>query len=146
MEKEALIVRIEARRLPGATFGAYKDVRVGLQVRKEVVQLVPGDARSARWETEIAVVPGASGLSFRGPAVHGPVGEKFLYLSWVAREGRKDQMFRRAKLQFDAVPAKDVRRAIAAGKSLVAHLDLTDAKGGPLCASVRPPRIEWSVG
>ena len=30
--------------------------------------------------------------------------------------------------------------------TLVARLGLTDAKGHPLCASVRPPRVEWSAG
>jgi hypothetical protein len=28
---------------------------------------------------------------------------------------------------------------------LVGRLGLTDAKGNPLCAAVRPPVIEWSA-
>ena len=28
---------------------------------------------------------------------------------------------------------------------LVGRLGLTDAKGGPICASVRPPLIDWSA-
>ncbi len=31
------------------------------------------------------------------------------------------------------------------GKRLVGRLGLNDAKGGPRCASVRPPDIVWSV-
>jgi hypothetical protein len=28
---------------------------------------------------------------------------------------------------------------------LVGRLGLTDAKGNPVCASIRPPLIEWSA-
>ena len=54
-------------------------------------------------------------------------------------------MFRRSKLMLDAVPDDVLARAAAAG-TLVGRLGLTDAKGQPLCAAVRPPAIEWSVG
>ena len=53
-------------------------------------------------------------------------------------------MFRRAKLMLDAVPP-DVLRAAERSGSLVARLGLTDAKGGPLCAAVRPPVVTWSA-
>jgi hypothetical protein len=36
-------------------------------------------------------------------------------------------------------------KALETGAALVATLGLTDAKGTPLCASVRPPIIGWSV-
>ncbi|HEY1739535.1 MAG TPA: DUF5990 family protein, partial [Acidimicrobiia bacterium] len=32
------------------------------------------------------------------------------------------------------------------GGALVGRLGLSDEAGWPLCASVRPPRIEWSAG
>ena len=55
-------------------------------------------------------------------------------------------MFRRAKLQLDAVPAAMIEAALkSATGEIVAELDLTDAKGGPYCASVRPPAIRWSL-
>lgn len=53
-------------------------------------------------------------------------------------------MFRRAKLWLDAVPHDVVALAIERER-LVGRLDLTDDQGGPLCASVRPPRIDWSA-
>ena len=53
-------------------------------------------------------------------------------------------MFRRAKIWLDAVPVPTLRRAVTVG-GLVGRLGLTDAKGHPLCASVRPPLIEWSA-
>jgi hypothetical protein len=53
-------------------------------------------------------------------------------------------MFRRAKLQLDAVPAGIMAAAIERGE-LVGRLALTDDDGWPVCASVRPPRITWSA-
>jgi hypothetical protein len=54
------------------------------------------------------------------------------------------RMFRRAKLCLDAVPA-DVARAAVRGGVLVGRLGLTDPRGNPLCASVRPPLISWAA-
>ena len=53
-------------------------------------------------------------------------------------------MFRRAKLHLDAIPAQVLEDAVVGGV-LVARLGLTDAKGQPLCAAVRPPLVEWSA-
>jgi len=53
-------------------------------------------------------------------------------------------MFRRAKLQFDAIDPATLDAARRHG-SLIAHLELTDTKGHPLSASVRPPLIRWST-
>ena len=53
-------------------------------------------------------------------------------------------MFRRAKLWLDAIdPATlDAARRY---RSLIASLKLTDTKGHPLSAAVRPPHIRWSA-
>ena len=145
MAGKPLLIRIIATRLPGSTFDAHTRVRVGLQVGKANVDLVDGAAAGATWEAEVSVVTDAKGeLAIRGPAIHGPRGERFLYLVWVA--GGDGAMFRRAKLQLDAVPAKTLNEALREGRALVAELSLTDARGGPLCASVRPPAIRWAVG
>ena len=124
---------IEGRDLPGRTFGPYADVHVALQVRAGPVDPVPGDAASARWETDVRVVDG----DFRGPAVHGKRGERFLYLTWGSPTGTDWGMFRRAKLMLDP--------AYADASVLVGTLSLTDEKGGPRCARVVPPVVTWSA-
>ena len=125
---------IEGRDLPGRVFASYDDVHVALQVRKDPEGPVRGDAASARWETEVRVVDG----DFRGPAVHGKRGERFLYLTWGSSSGDDWGMFRRAKLMLDPALADDET-------TLVATLSLTDECGGPRCARVVPPTIEWTV-
>jgi hypothetical protein len=64
------------------------------------------------------------------------------YLSWGTVEGDAFTLFRRAKLRFDAIPPHVMRDAVGLGM-LVGRLGLTDRKGNPLCAAVRPPTIEW---
>jgi hypothetical protein len=127
---------IEGRDLPGRA-----DVQVALQVRKDPEGPVPGDAPSARWEADVRLVDG----NFRGPAVHGRRGERFLYLTWGNPSGGDWGMFRRAKLMLDRVDPALVAAADADGRALVATVSLTDEKGGPRCARVDPPAIAWSV-
>jgi hypothetical protein len=52
-------------------------------------------------------------------------------------------LFRRPKLWLDAVPPDVLGQALDLGL-LVGRLGLTDPKGNPRCAAVRPPVIEWS--
>jgi Family of unknown function (DUF5990) len=60
-------------------------------------------------------------------------------------DGGEFTMFRRAKLMLDGVPSDVLRDAVERG-TLVGRLRLTDEKGHPRCAAVRPPLIEWSAG
>jgi hypothetical protein len=131
---------IEGRDLPGRTFASYDDVHVALQVRADPEGPVPADAAAARWSTEVRLVDG----DFRGPAVHGKRGERFLYLTWGSPVGGDWGMFRRAKLMLDRIDPATLAGAEAG--TLVAVVSLTDEKGGPRCARVDPPAISWSVG
>jgi len=147
-EPRAVRVRILARDLPGQDCGPYSDIAVGLVQRAGEIPdpLTPADARAAAWETTIEVRDVDGVPAFRGPGVHGPAAERFLYLTWIGREGRTaPAMFRRAKLRLDAIAVSTLAAAARSGV-LVGSLGLTDARGMPVCASVRPPAIEWRAG
>lgn len=154
-DTDGVLIRIEGHDLPGRSCGpspdapdGYPNVHVGLQRRArpaELLGLVRGDAPSATWVIDGAPKPRGDGLDITGPFIQGPPGGRFVYLSW----GTVDQaggfaMFRRAKLWLEAVPA-DVGAAAVDQGILVGRLGLTDPKGNPLCASVRPPLIVWSA-
>jgi hypothetical protein len=128
-------IRITGRGLPGLRCGDHSQVHVGVQRGSEVTGLVPGDAAEAVFDLTVTLATTADGPRFRGPYVHGRAGERFLYLSWGELHDGEFTMFRRAKLHLPD-PADG-----PAG--LDAELVLTDARGGPLCASVRPPVITW---
>jgi len=146
-------VRIVGVELPGRTCAdprpgglEYENVHVGVQSRKDVVDLVPGDAPDAEWNLTVDTVTKDGALDQRGPFVHGKRGDRFLYLSWgTVDDADHFQMFRRAKLMFDAVPDELLRSAQAAGQRLVGIVNLTHDDGMPRCAAVRPPVIEWTV-
>ena len=144
-------VVIEGHNLPGRTWHApgtdrVDNVHVAVQLGREPDGPVPGDATSASWSVDVQVTVDADGaLDFRGPAVQGKRGERFLYLTWGNVGLHGFAMFRRAKLMLHRVDPALVREADAAGRSLVASVDLTDGRGGPRCARVDPPAIVWSV-
>lgn len=111
----------------------------------ELLGLVSGGAHEATWTLECEPVETTEGYDLKGPYIQGPPGARFIYLSWgdVDAEGHFE-MFRRAKLWVNALPIETVQRAISTG-TLTGRLGLTDRAGNPLCASVRPPLIEWSA-
>ncbi len=148
-----MIIEIRGRNLPGRTWCAGSgderaNVHVAVQVRSAPEGIVPGDAPKATWRVDVRVVVTDDGdVDFRGPAVHGKRGERFVYLTWgdVATDG-SFAMFRRAKLMLDDLDRDLLRRAEATGAPLVADVDLTDDCGGPRCARLRPPALSWSLG
>ncbi|HKV20457.1 MAG TPA: DUF5990 family protein [Mycobacterium sp.] len=130
---------------PGHNFPGYTNVHVGMQTKRrppELLNLQPGDAAEVTWTVDCEV----NGSDVRGPYIQGRPGDRFIYLNWgsVDPDGRME-MFRRAKVMLGAVPADTLEKAAESGL-LVGRLGLTDGKGQPLCAAVRPPVIEWSVG
>ena len=125
---------------PGRTFASYGDVHVGIQVGREPVGLVPADTAAPEWTLDVRYDG-----DFRGPAVHGKKGDRFLYVYWVDRVGGIDHMFRRGKLMLDRIDPAVVASAVEGGHTLVATVSLTDEKGGPRCARYDPPAIAWTV-
>ena len=120
-------------------------VYLGIQRKNEVIDLVPGDATKAVFNFTVDVTPG---LDFSGPFVHGSKGKKFLYLSWgELSDSGKFSMFRRATLFLSEINQKDLKAALSASgfTRIEAKIDLTDDKGGPLCARVASSKINWQV-
>ena len=136
--------------LPGRAFcrpdgSEMENVHVGVQLRRDPAQLVRGDATEARWELDVDVVDKDGLLDFRGPAVQGKRGERFIYLTWGNVDATNSfEMFRRAKLMLDRIDPELIESAARDGH-LAATVDLTDDRGGPRCARVDPPALAWSV-
>lgn len=139
-----MLIRIEGTNLPGRTCGEYTDVHVGLQRKKpgEVDGLVAGDTSAPVWTADCTV----KDMDVLGPHIQGRPGDRFTYLQWTGVDGSGvHAMFRRAKLMLDAVPAGTWAAAIESGQ-LTGVVNLTDERGMPRCAAVRPPAIEWRSG
>jgi hypothetical protein len=140
-------VRITGRRLPGMTWSGRSGIHVGVQKGSDVVCVARGDEGEATFEVEVELPDDAEGrLDFRGPFVHGRRGERFLYLSW----GEVDAdgiftMFRRLKLHLSPLVQQFTPEALRAARRIQAYLELTDPKGRPVSASVRPPWVLWRL-
>ena len=135
---------------PGRTFcrpdgSAMDNVHVGVQVRREPAQLIRADHSALSWQVDVEVIPRDGGFDFRGPAVQGQRGGRFLYLTWgdVGPDGAFE-MFRRAKLMLDRIEPQLIESAMTTGR-LDVTVDLTGPDGGPRCARVDPPAVAWSI-
>jgi len=122
-----------------------QNVHVGVQLGRDPAQLVRADAQQARWEFDVDVILDDGLVDFRGPAVQGKRGERFIYLTWGNLDDAHGfEMFRRAKLMLGQIDPLLIDSAIRLGR-LAATVDLTDDHGGPRCARVDPPALAWSV-
>jgi hypothetical protein len=134
-----LRIRIVGERLPGRSVGEHHNVHIGVQKGDEVVDLVPGDAPSAKFD--VSVMRREDG-DFRSPYVHGKPGDRFLYLSWVdVDDAGQATMFSRIKIMLAAIPAGLLRPETT---ELEAYVSLTDEKGKLVTAALRPPQITWT--
>ncbi len=142
---------IEGHDLPGAQFVSdgipLHNVHVAVQIGKQPIGLVRGDTDSAQWEIDVRTVVADSRVDLRGPAMHGKKGERFLYLTW-GNVGAGDSftMFRRTKLMIGDIDPEMLAAEAHDDGVLVASLSLTDERGGPRCARVKPPVINWRSG
>ncbi|MCU7821086.1 DUF5990 family protein [Kitasatospora sp. DSM 101779] len=146
---------MEATDLPGRScasgpaFRGATGIHVAAQRRgrpDELLGPVPGDAPTACWTPERTAVRTPQGIDLRGPHLQGGPQARFVHLSCGTVDGSGGfAMFRRAKLMLDAVDPETVESAVASGL-LVVRLGLTDGRGQPLCAAVRPPAATGSAG
>jgi Family of unknown function (DUF5990) len=97
------------------------------------------------WDFDVASREIDGLLDVGGPYVHGRPGGRFLYLCWGAVNGDEFAMFRWIKLMFGDVPTELLRAAHHGDRMLVGWLGLTDGKGEPRAARVRPPEIVWNA-
>jgi hypothetical protein len=140
-------VRIIGRRLPGLVCSGRTGVHLGVQRGSEVIGIVRGDEGEATFDIEVALtVDGDGAGDFRGPYVHGRRGVRFVYLCWgeVDGEGTFTQ-FQRVKLHLSPLLEQFGVEAVRGSRRVHAFLELTDPKGRPVAASVRPPWVFWRV-
>lgn len=144
-EEVEITIKIICRDMPGLTFAAYRNVHLGLQKGKETVSLVPGDVEQVVFSAPLRVQNRDGRPNFLGPFAHGTPQQRFLYLVWSTKDGDTLQMFRRAKIHLSHLTWPQIRRAVEEGRPITATLRMTDARGGPLCASVPAGHITWAA-
>jgi len=145
---DKITIEVVCRNLPGLQFVDAPNngpVHLGIQKGEEVIEIVPGDRKQVTFRPEFKVTKQPNGApNFLGPFAKGTPQERFFYLSWGSVGERCGfAMFRRAKIHLNHLSWAQVQKAISGDKPLKVIIDMTDKKGGPLCASVRSDRAKW---
>ena len=150
-----LTIEVIGRRLPGIRFcdgaeggrAVREPVHVGIQRGEEVIEAVPADVEQVLFRPSFRVTRQPDGSpNFLGPFAKGTARERFFYLSWgVASPGGRFEMFRRLKVHLSHITWGQIEHALASGRAPRVLLELTDARGGPLCASIRSDRARWEL-
>jgi hypothetical protein len=160
-----MTVVIEGSELPGLSCQPdgdgteHRNVHVALYTRSrdqptlampgnpwQAAEPLPADSPAVRWEVAVVVRQDDDGYDFSGPFVRGVRADRHLGLAWgdVPGDGTL-RLFRGAKLRLVEVPPSLIAEAIRPGHRLVARVRLTDAKGYPVCARLRPQYLTWSA-
>jgi hypothetical protein len=160
-----MTVVIEGSELPGLSCQPdgdgteHRNVHVALYTRSrdqptlampgnpwQAAEPLPADSPAVRWEVAVVVRQDDDGYDFSGPFVRGVRADRHLGLAWgdVPGDGTL-RLFRGAKLRLVEVPPSLIAEAIRPGRRLVARVRLTDAKGYPVCARLRPQYLTWSA-
>lgn len=133
-ETRTVKVQIVCTELPDANWGGHAGICIGIQKGKEVEQIVQLPANSVMLKAELRVGNDESepAPNFLGPYAQGPKGGRFVFVCWGTMAFGRFMGFRRAKL-----PLSGLTWASIASGEVNATLRCTDAKGGPVCATVK---------
>lgn len=147
MTAEEITLCIRCRNLTGPVFQEWTDVRLGIQKGKEVIDDVLADVDQVTFTVPLKVrrVPDDVRPRFSGPFVQGKSDDPFVYLCWGVRPRIVWEGFRRAKLLLRPLTAEPVRQALQSGQPIQVIVDMTDAKGAPICASIPEDKVQWDL-
>jgi len=147
MKSDELTIEVIGRHLPGIRFADYEPVYLGIQKGNEVIEAMPGDRKQVIFRPTFKIGTQPNGApNFLGPFAKGTPQERFFYLSWgVMTEDGRFQMFRRAKIHLNHLTGEEIGNALSDNRPIKVTIDMTDRKGGPLCASVRKDRAKWQT-
>lgn len=133
--------------LPGATFEGHSRLRLGIQKGKMVVDDVPANAPGATFRFAMTVKENAriGQPNLTGPYAQGTPADRFVYLCRGERDGDTWDGFRRAKVKIGHLTWAQIDAAVQAQTPIRATIEMTDAKGEPIAATVKPGHITWHV-
>ena len=120
-------------------------LRLGIQEKDAVMQDVAIDAGEATFRFAVNLVLDDSGEpeDFRGSYVHGPRGGRFIYLCWGQRTAEAWESRSRAKVPLAMVGKAAIASAIERNAPIKARIRMTDAKGRPAVATLKPDAVAW---
>lgn len=145
--QQKITIQIHCQNLPGAIFEGRTRVRLGIQKGRDVVEDAPADVESITFTCLLRVEKNlkTGKPNFLGLFAQGKPEERFIYLCWGEKKGSDWDGFRRAKIHLKHLNWQVLEKSLETGQPIEAFVNMTDDKGGPLCASVRENNIEWKI-
>ncbi|MBO9562825.1 MAG: hypothetical protein J7621_08635 [Niastella sp.] len=136
MDQELTCTIILEKPVPGVKTGLQK----GSGNKHEILQIQQSSGNDLTYTFPIKVKTGKDEQpDFAGPFVHGPVGERFIYLSIGTMAGQPDSPWsRRLKVPLRDITWAMVQKAASAGHVLQTTVPGKGKDGTPSCATVKP--------
>jgi hypothetical protein len=143
-EEVEIAIEIVCTELPGA---GYPSLHLGIQRDQSIIEMAAADSKRIVFKPTLRARPNADGsVNFLGPFAQGPKTERFIYLNWTTMNGNVlSGMVGRIKLHLNHIRWTAVQKATAVNKPIRVKLALTNAKGKPVMASVRPDVAKWEL-
>ncbi len=149
MEEQEHLIEIEiiCTKLPGTQWGDRGSLHLGIQKDEALLEPAPANLERIVFRPQLRVRRHTDGsANFLGPFAHGPRAERFIYLIWANMEGNTPVgMLGRIKLHLKHIEWTQVEQAVARKKPIKVTIALTNAKGGPVFASVRADVARWQL-
>ena len=138
MAGSELVLVLHCRDLPAAGPGGGDAVRLGVQEGREVTQDVPARGAEVTFSVTLRVTEDARTgvVRYGGPFVQGRTGDHFVYLCWLEQRGETWAQIGRAKLPLRYLDDRGVSAALRDGLPMHVFLEMTNARGGPLFATI----------
>jgi hypothetical protein len=143
IEPGTISLRLEGYDAPGKSCPAPDGIGLGIQEGRDVTGVLLSSEPAPRFRGHLTIAPTAEGYKLGGPYVHGPAGDRFLYLAWIHLKSRETMA--RMKLRLADIDPALILQARDEESVLVGKVALTNAQGKPASGSIRPPLITWSV-
>ena len=146
-EEHEIAIEIICTSLPGIQWDDRGPVSLGIQKGDDLLEPSPANLERIVFRPDFRVRRHADGsANFLGPFAHGPRSERFIYLVWAIMNGSTPVAgLGRVKIHLNHIKWADVESAASRKKPLKATLELTNAKGKPVFASVRPDAAKWEL-
>jgi hypothetical protein len=146
-EEHEITVEITCTDLPGSKWDERGAVHLAIQKGDQIEDAQSADLDRVKFGPVLRVRKHADGsANFLGPYAHGPRTGRFIYLVWAAMQGKAPvAMAGRIKILLDHIGWNDVERVAAKKRPIKVTIALTNEKGRPVFASVRPDRAKWKL-
>jgi len=146
-EEIEIVIEIVCTNLPGEQWEGNSTLCLGIQRDDEIIEADSAGSTRVVFRPVLRARRNPDGsANFLGAFAHGPRTERFIYLVWAIVHGKLPiRMVGRVKLHLNHIKWASVEKAGGGKKAIRVTLDLTNAKGKPVMASVRPDVAKWEL-